>query len=76
MLDQDDYAEAPESGSLTRESAINGLRRRQRFSDRHSYAGRFPISGLCAVSVHASCSDRSFSSQATAAKKRSDQADS
>lgn len=42
MLDLDEYANAIEDGAVTIEEAIDGLRRCQRFLDRHLHTGRWP----------------------------------
>jgi hypothetical protein len=44
-LDLDEYADAIEAGALDTASAIDGLRRWQRFLDRHLHADRFPQAG-------------------------------
>jgi hypothetical protein len=42
MLDLDEYADAMADGGLSLSVAIDGLRRWQRFLDRHLYTDRFP----------------------------------
>ncbi|WP_035698536.1 DUF402 domain-containing protein, partial [Glycomyces tenuis] len=42
MLDLDEFADAIEDGLISLEQAVSGLRRWQRFIDRHLHAGRFP----------------------------------
>lgn len=42
MLDLDEYADALAEGTVSREVAIDGLRRWQRFLDRHLHAERWP----------------------------------
>ncbi|MFD4637638.1 DUF402 domain-containing protein [Lentzea sp. NPDC058436] len=42
MLDLDEYADAIESGALSVVDAVDGLRRWQRFLDRHLHADRHP----------------------------------
>nr|WP_026924740.1 DUF402 domain-containing protein [Glycomyces arizonensis] len=42
MLDLDDFADAIEGGLITLEQAVSGLRRWQRFLDRHLHEGRYP----------------------------------
>lgn len=42
MLDLDEYGDAMATGALSREQAIDGLRRWQRFLDRHLHEDRFP----------------------------------
>jgi hypothetical protein len=42
MLDLDDYADAMANGTLPLDLAIDGLRRWQRFLDRHLHAERWP----------------------------------
>jgi hypothetical protein len=43
MLDLDEFADAMAEGALTLEAAVDGLRRWQRFLDRHLHADRFPV---------------------------------
>jgi Protein of unknown function (DUF402) len=45
LLDLDDYADAMEAGRLEASLAIDGLRRWQRFLDRHLHAAREPQEG-------------------------------
>lgn len=45
MLDLDEYADALADGTMPLAEAIDGLRRWQRFLDRHLYAGRWPADG-------------------------------
>jgi hypothetical protein len=42
MLDLDDYADAMADGTLPWEQAIDGLRRWQKFLDRHLHTSRWP----------------------------------
>jgi hypothetical protein len=42
MLDLDEFADAMEDGTISTEQAISGLRRWQRFLDRHLHTARFP----------------------------------
>lgn len=42
MLDLDEYADAMHHGTIPPDVAIDGLRRWQRFLDRHLHAGRWP----------------------------------
>lgn len=46
MLDLDELADACEAGTITLEQLADGLRRWQRFLDRHLHASRFPQSEL------------------------------
>lgn len=45
MLDLDEYADAMADGRLPLSAAIDGLRRWQRFLDRHLHAERWPLLG-------------------------------
>jgi hypothetical protein len=45
LLDLDDYADAMEAGRLEASLAVDGLRRWQRFLDRHLHAAREPQEG-------------------------------
>jgi hypothetical protein len=46
MLDLDELADACEVGTITLKQLADGLRRWQRFLDRHIHASRYPQSGL------------------------------
>jgi len=45
MLDLDEFADAIEAGVMSTEVAVDGLRRWQRFLDRHLHSGRDPRHG-------------------------------